>query len=294
MHTHMHMLLAQNYFYESGLKMDVFGVSDLVQQTQTNYMWGEQQAPSVRGANLIVSLVHHHVMAKQAFAHDVLYAMADNCHSQNKNWAFLFYWRAFSTIFQTSVYYHFLLQGHTKALHDACFGLIKRALKKNTVHTPRDYFDLVQRSSDVNSAVDASGVHIGDMRSSLEEFFCEGGVAITRYRHFFFDKARPGIIMYRKDATDTWQEKSILRPDADQSVLSREHLDDTRTLPTSQLSQNRHKQLNEIVDKYFTGVPHKKRDFYQPPPKEVLAACPVSLPTDPDMRDTPALDVTSQ
>ena len=277
--------------------MDVFGVTDLVAQTQTNYAWGEQDAPSVRGANLIASLVHHRLTAARAHERGFLYAMADNTASQNKNWCMVQLLCAYAAIHKCSIYYHFLLQGHTKALHDACFGLIKRALRKHTVHTPQEYMQLVDDSSHVNKAVNvAKDIAIKDLASSLARFFKKvRSISLNSNRHFYFDKDHPGTMRFRQTARDNWQEVVLFKDGTSAASLSPTIFTaDAMPLPRAVLSQKRHSQLKGIKDKFFTGVEDKREAFYKEPTPSELAQCPIALASDPDLPDNAPVNVTSQ
>ena len=277
----------QGYYYESGLKCEVFGVSDLVTGKQMNYVWGEQDGPAVRGAETIVSLVHYHLMqtvSKQPIRN--LYCMAGNCMAQNTNWTFVFYMCAFAHIYQVDIYYHFLLQGHTKGPHDGGFGLIKRALRKHTVHTPSQFMDVVRGSAQVNDVCDVigAGVPLRSYRQHLSRFFKSAyAVKISKQRHFRFHADRFGVVSMRGDTSERWMDVCVLNPNITPADLPRDILDTAPLLATKSLSQKRHRQLKSIKDKFFKGVEHLKEDFYREPPPEAVAQCAPDHPSDPDI-----------
>ena len=276
--------------------MDVFGVTDLIAQTQLNYVWGEQDAPSVRNANLPASLIYHRLTAARTHECGFLYAVADNAASQNRSWCMLQLLCAYAAIHKCSIYYHVLLQGHTKAQHTACFGLIKRALKKRAVYTPQEYMQLVDDSSHVNKAVNvAKDIAIKDLASSLARFFKKvRSISLNSNRHFYFDKDHPGTMRFRQTARDNWQEVVLFKDGTSAASLSPTIFTaDAMPLPRAVLSQKRHSQLKGLKDKFFTGVEDKREAFYKEPTPSELAQCPISLASDPDLPDFASANVAT-
>lgn len=86
---------------------------------------------------------------------------ADNCGGQGKN-KFILWFLSWLAIIHPSLQkteLNFCLPGHTKMFCDACFGLVKRAVKKEAVFTPKEMLQLTdQRSSKCNKGVGEGSV----------------------------------------------------------------------------------------------------------------------------------------
>lgn len=104
------------------------------------------------------------------------------------------------------VQYTFPIAGHTKTFCDGCFGLIKRKFKRSTVHTPADFYRVVNESGKPNTAVCSSQV------TFLSRFFKPRLVKISSFQLFKFGADRPGVLLCKEMPADPWQERPMFLP----------------------------------------------------------------------------------
>ena len=115
-----------------------------------NYLIDEACTSSGKGANTVISLLHH-FFENHSFGEISVHLHADNCSGQNKNRHVLAYlmWRGL-TRRHKNITYSFLIVGHTKFSPDTCFGLIKQRYRKTFVGCLDDIATAVSQSLVVN------------------------------------------------------------------------------------------------------------------------------------------------
>ena len=188
-----------------------------------------------KGANSTISYVHfyfeHHGLGKtKAQVH------ADNCGTQNKNSAFIWYylWRVMSGLHE-DINYNFLLSGHTKFSPNWCFGLLKQKTQKTFISSLFDIARSVEESASVNVA-ELVGLHNGTVLIPTYDWFTYLGNFFKKlpnikfFYHFRFHRAFPGTVFckeYWKRAGNllrngTTLEAGVLPPTVPPSGISRE------------------------------------------------------------------------
>lgn len=258
-------LAVQSLFYACGLKAEVFGIANLGAKRQVNYVWGELDAPDVRGSDVVVSLLLDYLRSHSHQRH--IYLMADNCCGQNKNWGMLRFLAMYSIVFQADIYLHFPIAGHTKGMHDAGFGLLKRHMQKHDVVTPGQLMTIIDESSTYNNAKDATRVKQQQHSDHLSRFFLSlsRAVAITKQHHFCFKASEPGILHYRQYVTHPeWKRKTFLRPEVDPTALDERVFEQAPELPRLVPTEKRKEQLRHVRDKILIGRHEQHRREYTP------------------------------
>ena len=86
--------------------------------------------------------------------------------------------------------YIFLIAGHTKCFCDACFGMLKRFIKKHDITSPQVLKDLINQSSKANegNVIIPSQVQWIDWKQYLEQIYSEAVPSISNQHLFFFKK----------------------------------------------------------------------------------------------------------
>eukprot|EP00043_Microstomoeca_roanoka_P019483 m.219664 g.219664 ORF g.219664 m.219664 type:complete len:653 (-) comp17003_c5_seq2:239-2197(-) len=260
----------QSFYFKSGLKLDLFGIANQIQQMQDNYIISELNRPQKKGANLVVSLVHHYLSKQQSSPG--LFLSADNCGGQNKNKTMLQYLCLRSAIYKQDVYYHFLVQGHTRGYNDGAFGVIKRCLRTSNIYTPQQFQQMIETTNH-NTSTDAASVVKRDYDIFFQQLFNGDIRRISTMRHFFFSKDRPGFMQYRTHAAESWNECYLLRPDIDVSTLTLDLLEAAPASLQHELSAERKAQLADIRDRYLLGeAAQYRQDFFpeeNPPNRDI-------------------------
>ncbi|XP_064614611.1 uncharacterized protein LOC135478267 [Liolophura sinensis] len=162
-----------------------------------------------------------------------------------------------------SVSLNFLIAGHTKFAPDWCFGLLKRAFKRNLVPAQSVLETVVNESSSVNIA-QVVGYEDGTTVvpvSDWQAFFknsCKPLHGIKKYQHFRFDDAHPGSVFVKEHSESAETEFNILMSD---SSFPRGALDVLAPpgLPL-QRQQYLYKSIREYVDEPFKDTVCPKPD----------------------------------
>ena len=90
-----------------------------------------------------------------------------------------------------------MIAGHTKFAPDGCFGLIKRAFKRNAVSSLEEFYMVVNESACVNQAQligkedRTSFVEVGEWQQHLSRYF-KPFPGIKKFHLFRFDAEHPG------------------------------------------------------------------------------------------------------
>jgi len=201
------------FFFHSGLKIDLFGVAIDTEGYQHTFVLPEGHWPTQKGANCILSMIWH-VLTHESF-NDVekLILNGDNCSGQGKNRYFMWFcsWLPMVRKKLKEVEVTYGKVGHTRMFPDACFGLIKRAVKKEEVVTPQQLFEVVdQRSSECNQAVGPSEFYWFDWKEFLGQFYSSPVPSIMSLHIFHFYKKTPGVVFGRRTVSGETQVKHCL------------------------------------------------------------------------------------
>jgi hypothetical protein len=169
-------------------KVGFFGVCCEGLPRQVNFIIDEAHLIS-KGSNAVISYLDY-FFENYSLGEVHVQLHCDNCSGQNKNCYVLWYlaWRI-SQGLHKSISLNFLIAGHTKFSPDWCFGLLKRAFKRNAVSCLSQLEDVVNNSSFVNIA-QCTGTEDGTSIVPVydwQAFFnpaCRPIPGIKKYQHF--------------------------------------------------------------------------------------------------------------
>ena len=198
-----HCQVSQRFFV-TGLKYDLFGISNDTHGSQVTYGLTEGHWPGQKTGTTVFSMVHHFLASAHATPHRVLQVNADNCSGQNKNRFMIWYfaWRVILRL-TDEVQVSFLVAGHTKSLCDARFALIKRRLRSMEALTPAAMHVVVGTASPVMTHVGANAVTWCDWKTFLEELNGTKIPQLNSYHFFKFCAATPGLVLCGQHALQT-------------------------------------------------------------------------------------------
>lgn len=189
-------------YFKTPRKCAIFGVCCEAIPRQVNFLIDENVLTG-KGANSTISYVHY-FFGRRGLGETEAQIDADNCSSQNKNSAFLWYymWRVMTGLHE-EINYNFLVPGHKKFSPDWCFGLLKQKTRRTFVSSLFDIATAVKESATVNVA-ELVGLHNGtvliptyDWVTFLGHYFKELP-RIRSYHHFRFHKDFPGMVFCKK------------------------------------------------------------------------------------------------
>lgn len=187
-------------------KCQLFGITNEAKGEQVNYLIDESDSVG-KGANAVVSLVHHYLESHISSPNQQLLFNADNCVGQNKNNCLMQYlmWRVLmGKTFEIKI--AFMVAGHTKFAPDRFFGLVKKAYRSTSVSSLPDLEKTVSNSSiagknlpqvTVNATTGQRYVTWYDWSRFLGSYF-NAIPGILRYHHFRFDSKSPGVVFVKE------------------------------------------------------------------------------------------------
>ena len=202
--------------------------------------------------------------------------MADNCEDQNKN-KFMMYFLCYLCIINdnlVNIHLRFLISGHTKNFCDACFGMIKRALKIKDALVPEDLVQIYSNSASCNRVETTETVIFYDWKAFLDQFFTSAVVKMKTFHHFYFSKHHPGVVKHRRLSTSTDEySTTIIRPNVSindiknplgvYKPLQHFKIDPSQYSLLSAINAKRKEYLDEILSTYYVNNYYAKRDkFY--------------------------------
>ena len=213
MHPHDPMQPGPIYFMVPR-RCQVFGVHAEGTSQQVNYLIDEAVTLG-KGANVVVSLLHHYLETRGDASSFHLHA--DNCAGQNKNKTMLWYllWRCANKL-NTDILLSFMLAGHTKFAPDWCFGLFKRKFRRTRISSLVDLARCVEESSpSVNGAlvVDEDNVPSYDWTSHLQTALKPLN-GISKCQHFRFTSQEPGAVYIREFVNSPEHKVVLVKPRA--------------------------------------------------------------------------------
>ena len=271
----------QSLYFQTPLKMDLFGIANNTSGVQTNYVLPEGHWPPEKGINPIASNLFHN-LKKYHDDKSTIYFMADNCSGQNKNYFMLWYLCYLVILFSNcdNIYLKFLIAGHTKNFCDAAFGLCKRAIKRKDILTPKHLIAAYEESSTCNIVETVDNITFYNWKEFLGQFFDKKLKGINAHHEFKFQKNQPGRVYFKElDNNDEWESKDLFKPGITVEDLLFPQNNNYKVLSdfiipaedyklenkkgTAKL--NRKQYLDkDIVNKYFKGT-HTiyREEFYQ-------------------------------
>ena len=215
-----------------------------------NYLIDEA-SDTGKGANTIVSLLHHYFQEHGLGETDV-HLRADNCVKQNKNNTMLHYllWCILVGLHR-SITLSFLIVGHTKFSPDWCFGLLKQRFRCTVVGCLDNFVQVVNTSAKVNVAQlvgDQAGGTIVPVYSwtAMSAGHLRKLKNIKWYQHFSFQCSSPGVVTM-KLPSDTEEESIVLLVDRDWEPVSSSL--PPLVLPNG-LSDERQVYLHDVIHEY--------------------------------------------
>ena len=189
-------------YFKTPRKCALFGVCCEAVPRQVNFLIDESVLTG-KGANSTISYVHY-FFHRHGLGETKAQLHADNCGAQNKNSAFLWYylWRVMIGL-HDSIYYDFLLPGHTKFAPDWCFGLVKQKTRRTFISSLFDIARTVEDSATAN-VVELVGLHNGSVLIATYDWVAYLGQyfkklpQIKSFYHFRFDKEHPGTVFCKR------------------------------------------------------------------------------------------------
>ncbi|CAG2211264.1 unnamed protein product [Mytilus edulis] len=190
-------------------KVQIFGVCDENFPMQTNYLIDEQQTigengSRTHGPNAVLSMLHHYLHGN-TYGEKACHFHADNSVGQNKIKTTLHYllWKCLQG-FTKTINLHFMIAGHTKCLCDACFGMLKKIIRKSDVNTVSQLVKIVDNSAKCNRSEVYN--ENDDDENSLkwyrwDNFFTKYFKplrGIGKFYHFRFIRHEKGVVFARE------------------------------------------------------------------------------------------------
>ena len=192
-------------YFKVPRKCGIFGVCNEGTNSQVNYLIDEAQSCG-KGANSIVSMVHHFLQNFTSSQRDIL-LHADNCVGQNKNNTMIQYlaWRVITGL-SSSCELSFMIPGHTKFSPDRFFGMIKRKYRRTKLDSLNQLAEVVNTSTLEcrNTAYIIGHDTIKPFSyfnwSDFLKTYFSTVAKITTYHHFRFCDTAPGVVIVREFA----------------------------------------------------------------------------------------------
>ena len=190
-----------------------------------NYLIDESDSVG-KGANCVVSLVHHYLETNSSSGQEVL-LHADNAVGQNKNNTVIQYlcWRVL-TGKNSKLKISFMVAGHTKFAPDRFFGLVKKTYRRTSVSSLPDIENVIQNSSITGKNIPLPTIDCNGKRNvtwyNWSDFLSQSFntlPGITRYHHFRFDSLAPGSVFVRENCKEPETTIVISKKDSAVDIL---------------------------------------------------------------------------
>ena len=174
-----------------------------------------------KGANAIVSMLHHHFV-HHGLGETTAHLHADDYGGQNKNATMVHYflWRVM-TGQHDQITLSFMIPGHTGFSPDWCFGLLKKRYRRTKVGRLTDliYMYVVNQSAVVN-VIQPTGSADGQVlvpAYNWQEFFTPHFKKVTGIKnlhHLRFSSASPGCAFVKERARSEEVKRCFFKKDA--------------------------------------------------------------------------------
>ncbi|KAK7487250.1 hypothetical protein BaRGS_00021478 [Batillaria attramentaria] len=254
-------------------KCAIFGVCCEGLPKQVNFLVDESVNVS-KGSIAVISYLHYY-FEHFGMGEKRVQLHCDNCSGQNKNnfliWYFI--WRVVKGL-HTEVNINFMPAGHTKFAPDWCFGLLKRAFRRDEVNCLQDLCRVVEEST-AESRINIPQlvghedgtvvVPTFDWQNFLSPAF-RRMPGVLQYSHFRVTRERPGVLFYRSSLAEDEQSRMLIKSAAAFDALP----DMPPVLPAAGLSYERQAYLYNQIREF---VCEEQRDVVCPLPEINCALC---------------------
>lgn len=193
--------------FVTGLKYDMFGISNSNEGTANVYGLPEGHWPGTKGPNSVISMLFQTIVDYQARTNNCntmrLILHADNCAGQNKN-RFVIWFCSLMVLMGKfeEVRLCFLISGHTKNVCAGAFGNIRKRFRSTPVNTPMDMNRLVDESSRSTRLVPPAALSWTNWKNLLEQIFTvPSSFKISASHVFIFKKTSPGMVTSKTFST---------------------------------------------------------------------------------------------
>ena len=192
-------------YFKTPRKAQLFGVCNEGIPRQYNYLIDEEDIPTRKGANMVISLLDH-FFTNYGLGEKWVHLTADNCAGQNKNNALIQYlmYRVITGLHE-KIELSFLIVGHTKFSPDGYFGLIKRDYRRSQIYTYEQLKNTIESSSKNGHNIcvgnTSSPIIYRDWTSWLAQYF-KPLKGISNYHHFRIEENNP-ILINVKEQTNS-------------------------------------------------------------------------------------------
>ncbi|XP_047125628.1 uncharacterized protein LOC124807619 [Hydra vulgaris] len=183
-------------------KVGIFGIANELVCVQHNYVIPENMLTG-KGANCILSMVHHYLAEHKYSIKATLYCHADNCVGQNKNKIVAQYlsWKVAVGLNQ-KITIMFLPVSHTKFSPDAGFGILKSKFQRSEVALVKEFAACIEASTLISKL--NKSVIVGDENGTIlvpiydwQEHHSSNFKTIPnlkQWHYFTFQFDKPGVI----------------------------------------------------------------------------------------------------
>lgn len=188
---------AGDVFYKRQLWVYNFCIHSAKSGTSVFYMYDE--VTSKKGSNEVISFLHHYLNTYLPGTVQTLFLFSDNAFAQNKNQTLVKYLYTLTNINQKGILkiiHQYPEPGHSFLPCDRSFALIEKAKRrKERVHTPDEWKDLVRTTSKKFTVINVNQDMIMDFATHLKPFFKTTFInkekikfSISTYRLFQYQK----------------------------------------------------------------------------------------------------------
>lgn len=257
--------MTKDLYFFSLRNIHIFSIRDDGDEKQFNYLYDEGDGR--KGANYVVSMLFYFLRHRPRHSAALtVHLHADNCCGQNKNNIVMQFFLLMVCLgFLRHAELKFMIRGHTHCTIDGGHGIIKKEWRKRNIFSMEQAARAIRESSPVAGtqyAVILQPETFYDWERFLAKYF-KKLPNILSFQEFETDAVRPGILRYRKNNKDIWQETQLARK-AFPDFSSLQNLQDALTqLKSPGISEKKQKHLYEKVREY---VPEEFRDSICPKP----------------------------
>lgn len=250
---------AGDVFYKRQLWLYNFCVSSGQLGCSTFYMYDE--VTSKKGSNEVISFLEHYI---ENFLPDTvtrLYLFSDNAFAQNKNHTMVKY---LYTLVNTSnrikeVVHRYPEPGHSFLPCDRAFGLIKKEKrKKERVHVPEEWMDLVRKTSKLFRVVEVNQEMVRDFNNHFKPMFKatfssteKSKFLISSYRIFKYEKGSNFVECSLATGMPLFTKYSALKSGTTLFSLPTYKMTQAYPLP---INEKKVKDVKTLVEKYVPGA----------------------------------------
>lgn len=189
-------------YFKVLFRVNDFGIIDEAVPEQVHHLFHEGQTigpnnTKSHGPNSVISMLHAYL---QSHPHaKALHGHCDNCCGQNKNKSVMAYlcWRVLAGL-EDDIGLSFMIVGHTRCSVDGGFGLAKKKYRSADCDSPAQLVTTIEASATQNK-VKLYSWEWRDWDTFLSKKF-KKIIGITKFHHFHFSKAHPGIVKVKESA----------------------------------------------------------------------------------------------